>query len=116
VSLLLRSGFQIFRQGIELGFPEGAVLPDPGGSVFHGIGGQVAAMDAPVDFAAQQARRFQHAQMLGNRGQRHFKWLGQLRHGGFAASQARNDGTPRGIGERAKGGIQLRREMVNHTV
>ena len=109
MSLLLRSGFQVFCQGIELGFPEGAVLTDPGRGIFHGIGRQAAAVNAPVNLAAQQSRRFQHAQVLGYRRQRHFKRLGQLRHRGFAASQAGQDGAPRGVGERAKGGIQPRR-------
>jgi hypothetical protein len=39
-------------QGIELEFPESAVLLDPGGDVLHGIGGEAAAVDAAIDFPA----------------------------------------------------------------
>jgi len=116
VSLLLRSGFQVFCQGIELGFPEGAVLTDPGRGIFHGIGRQAAAVNPPVNLAAQQSRRFQHAQMFGNPRQRHLKWFRELRHRGFTACQARENGAPCGVRERAKGGIKLRRGIVNHTV
>jgi hypothetical protein len=33
----------MFREGIKLRFPESAVLFDPGGGVFHGLGREPAA-------------------------------------------------------------------------
>jgi len=46
-----RGGFQILGEGIELRFPESAVLPDPGCGALHGRGGQAAAVDAAIDLA-----------------------------------------------------------------
>jgi hypothetical protein len=41
-------------------------------------------MDAAIDFAAQQAGGFQHAQVLGDRRKGHIEWLGEFANGGFA--------------------------------
>ena len=73
-------------------------------------------MDAAVNLPLQQTRRFQHAQVLGNRWKRHVKRLGKLGNFGFAARQPREDGAARGIGERAESGVQRIAEIVNHTV
>ncbi|HVS89170.1 MAG TPA: hypothetical protein VHF01_13245 [Candidatus Acidoferrum sp.] len=62
--LFICGGFQVFCQGVELCFPEGAVLRDPGGRVFHGLGREPAVVHAAVDFALEQSRRFEDAQMF----------------------------------------------------
>jgi hypothetical protein len=73
---LICSGFEIFRQGIELVFPEGAVLLDPGGGILHGLGSEAAAVDAAVDFASQKSRGFENAEVFGNRRQGNIERLG----------------------------------------
>jgi len=54
------------RQGIELGFPEGPVGFDPRRGVFHGLESEAAAVDAAVNFAAEQAGGFENAKVLGD--------------------------------------------------
>jgi hypothetical protein len=108
--------FEIFFQGIKLRFPEGLVLRDPGGRVFHRFGGQPAAVHAAVDFALQQPGGFQHAEVLGNGRQRHLERLCQFSDHRCAARQPRQQGPAGGIGERAKSGIQGRGGIVNHMV
>jgi hypothetical protein len=73
-------------------------------------------MDAAVDFALEEPGGFQHAEVLGNRGQGHGEGFGQLRDHGLAARQAGQDGTAGGIGQRAKGGVEERGGIVNHMV
>jgi hypothetical protein len=69
-----------------------------------------------IDFALEQFRRFQYAKVLGNRGQGHGKRLGELRDSCFAAGQPGEDGAARGIGERAKRGVEDAAGIVNHKV
>jgi hypothetical protein len=99
-----------------LGFPESPVLCDPGRCIFHRLSGQPAAVYAAIDFTVQQPRGFQHPQVLGNRGQRHGKRLGQFRDHRFAVRQPRQDRSARGIGQRAERGIEYAVRIVNHTV
>jgi hypothetical protein len=56
--------FQIFCQGIELHFPESAVLLDPGDGVFHRLRREAATVRAAVNFAAKQAGGFENAQVF----------------------------------------------------
>lgn len=63
-------------------------------------------MDASVDFAAQEASRFQHAQMLGNGGEGNVKRLGEFFDGGFSLCETSKNGTARGVGQSAKRAIQ----------
>jgi hypothetical protein len=46
-------GFEIVRQGVELVFPEHAVLRDPAGGILHGLGSEAAAVNAAVDLALE---------------------------------------------------------------
>jgi len=71
---------------------------------------------AAVDLALEQAGGFEHAEMLGDRGERHREGLGQFRDHGFAASETRQDGAARRIGQSGKGGIKRRGGIVNHMV
>jgi hypothetical protein len=73
---MICNGFEIFRQGIELLFPEGAVLVDPSGGILHGLGSEAAAVDAAVDFALEKSRGFEDAQVFGNRRQGNIERLG----------------------------------------
>jgi hypothetical protein len=112
------SGFQKSGESVELGFPEGAVMVDPGGGAFHGFGVEAAAMNAAVDFAAEQAGGFEDAEMLGDGGEGHSEWGGKGFDGGFAAGEAGEDGAAGGVGESGEGGVEVRSGggIVNHTV
>jgi hypothetical protein len=59
-------GFQVLRQGIELGFPEGPRGFNPRGGVFHAFRSEAAAVDAALNFAAEQAGGFENAKVLGD--------------------------------------------------
>jgi hypothetical protein len=116
--LLCTCRFQKFRQGVELFFPESAVVLDPTGGFLHGLRREPAAMDAAIDFAAQQSGGFQHAKVLGDCRKRHIEWLGEFADRGFALRQAGEDGAAGVVGESAEDGIEGVRGMaiVNHMV
>ena len=59
-------------------------------------------MNAAINFALEQTRRFQYAQVLGDRGQGNLEGLGQLGDGGFALRQAGQDGAAGGVRQRSK--------------
>ncbi len=61
--------FQVARQGIELGFPELAIVLDPCGCVFHWPWEQVATVHSTVFLARQQAGTLQHTEVLRNGGE-----------------------------------------------
>ncbi len=114
--LLADIRFLIFRQGIELQFPEHTVLLDPCSRILHRLGSQSATVNAAIDFAFEQARGFQDAHVFRDRGQRNAEGLRKLRDYSFTSRQATQNGAASGIGKRAKGGIQRGRRIVNHTV
>ncbi len=106
-------------QGIELFFPEDAVMLDPLRRGFHGLGGQAAAVDAAVDFAREQAGGFEDAEVLGDGGKGKGKGSGEFGDGGLALRKAGEDGAAGGVGEGGKGGVEGsggRCGIVNHTV
>jgi hypothetical protein len=112
-------GLEEFGERIELGFPEGAVVVDPGSGSLHGLGVEAAAVDATIDFAAEQAGGFQDAEMLGDGGEGNGEGCGEGVDGGFALGKASEDGAAGGIGESAEGGVEMRGSggrIVNHTV
>src|SRR5438477_654863 len=102
--LLCTCRFQKFRQGVELFFPESAVVLDPTGGFLHGLRREPAAMDAAIDFAAQQSGGFQHAKVLGDCRKRHIEWLGEFADRGFALRQAGGIGA--GCEEAAKKSVR----------
>jgi hypothetical protein len=59
-------GFQVLRQGIELGFPEDPIGFDPRAGVFHVLGSEAAAVDAAINFAAEQTGGFENPKVLGD--------------------------------------------------
>ena len=99
-----------------MNFPEGAVLLDPGSRILHRLGSQSATVDAAIDFALEQARGFQDAHVFRDGRQRNPEGLRKFRDHGFALREANQNSAASGIGKRAKGGIQRRRRIVNHTV
>ena len=73
-------------------------------------------MDAAVDFAAEQAGRFENSKMLRNRGERNVERSGELGNRSFALGETREDGAAGGIGKGAESGVQDASRIVNHTV
>ena len=63
-------------------------------------------MHAAIDLALEEPRGFQHAHMFRNGGQRNAERPCQLRNHGLAMCETGQNGAARGIGERAKRGIQ----------
>lgn len=112
-------GFEIFRQGVELVFPEHAVLRDPASGILHGLGREAAAVNAAVDFAFEESGGLQDAQVFRNGREGDVERRGQFGDGGLAEGQARKNGAARRIGKRAKGGVEGRAggvRIVNHMV
>jgi hypothetical protein len=64
---LLFCGFEILRQGVELVFPEHAVVLDPAGGFFHGLRSEAAAVNTAVDFAAEEAGGLEDPQVFRHR-------------------------------------------------
>lgn len=114
------AGRQVLRQDVELGFPEAAIGFDPGGGILHWLRRQAAAVDAALDFAAEQSGRFENAQVLGDGGERNVEGRCEFGDGGFAEGQAREDSAAGGISEgpegRVEGSIGGGRRIVNHMV
>jgi hypothetical protein len=106
--LLATSRFQIFRQRIELQFPERAVLLDPRSRILHGLCSQSAAVNAAIDFAFEQARCFQDTHVFRDGRQGNAEGLCQFRNHGLALRETGQDGAACRIGKRAKRGIQRR--------
>ena len=61
-----------------------------------------------LSFATQQARAFEHAQVLGHRGQRHRERLREFGDGRGALRELRDDAATCGICERREHGVELR--------
>ena len=100
---------QVARQGIELGFPELAIVLDPCGCIFHRPWEQAATMHSAVFVSRDEAGVFEHAQVLRYRGERHLVWRGEVADRSFAlACEAGEDAAARGIGEGGEGGIEGR--------
>ena len=109
--------FQIAREGIELRFPEAAVVLDPGRCVLHRLGAQAAAMDSAVFLPRDEAGGFQHAQVFRYGGERHFVGRGEVADRCCTlACEARENSAARGVGERSEGGIEHVSSIVNHMV
>jgi hypothetical protein len=75
-------------------------------------------MDAAVDLPLEEPGGFQHAQMFGYGRKGNIERLGQLRDGGLALREARENGAAGGIGERAEGSVEPGGAggIVNHVV
>src|SRR3984957_3312381 len=106
---------QVSVERVKLRFPERAVLGNPCFRFLQGTGGEPAAARAPGFSLGDEASLLQDPQVLHHRRQAHPVGPGQLRDGGLAARQGRDDGTARGVGERLKGGVESS-VILNHWV
>jgi hypothetical protein len=73
-------------------------------------------MDAAVDFTLEEAGGFKNAQMLGDGGERERERFSEFGNGGFAQSEAGQDGATGGVGEGSESGVERGRGIVNHMV
>lgn len=95
--------------------PEYAVVLDPTGRLFHGLGSQGAPVHPAFHVPAKKAGGFEHAQVLGNGGEGDVERFCKLGNGRFAEGEAGEESAARGIGESRKGGVEMGR-IVNHMV
>jgi hypothetical protein len=72
--------------------------------------GQAAWALGAVDSLDNEARFFEHLQVLGDGGLRHLERLCQFHDRGFSAGETRQDGAPGGVGEGGEGRVQVEAE------
>src|SRR5690242_4473612 len=72
---------------------------------------QTAGTLRAFDAANDQARAFEHFEMPADGGLRHVKGPGELQNGRLAPGEPGQQGSPCGIGQRGKGGIQISHEF-----
>jgi hypothetical protein len=101
----LRLG-EISLECVELPFPELTIAFDPLSRVLHRLRHQAAAVHATIPVPPDEARAFEHAQMLRYGGERHFVRRCKLADGSFAERQPREDAAAGGVGERRESGVE----------
>ena len=100
----------------ELPVPETAVEGNPLRGVPQRRRLQAAAADAAGLAGFDQAGVDQHAQVLGDRRQRHRMRLGERGHGLLTAGQLGEDSPARPVRQRRERAVERRRQIVNHMV
>lgn len=74
-------------------------------------------VELPANPAArQQAGLFEHAKMLGNRGQRHLERLGEIGDANLTLGETFQQAAAGGVGQRGEGEVELTGCIVNHLV
>jgi hypothetical protein len=102
---------------IELFSPEFLIAIEPIIGVPHRLRPQAAAHDAAILLTSDQSSPGQHIEMFHDRRQRHGKRFGEFAHReALLFAQPGEQGTPRWVGKRRKGAIQIWFRIVNHLV
>ena len=78
--------------------------PDAG--LAQGVGFELAPLHAAAPFLADEARIGEDAEVFGNGGQRHLKWLGHVCHGHVVFEQHRKDRPSGGVSNGGKDDIE----------
>jgi len=87
--------------------PKALIAIEPLHGLLHGRGRELACDGASGFAARDQAGIHEDIEMLHDRRQRHFEWLRQFAHrDAVLFIQARQQRTPRGVGEGAEGAIE----------
>ncbi len=107
---------EVARQGVELIFPETAIMSDPCCGIAHWPGFEPATAHAPALFRDHQPGALQHAEMLGNAGQRDSEGRGQLGDAGISASQSLQQRAADGVRQGGEGSIKEPLRILNHVV
>jgi hypothetical protein len=105
---------QVTAQRIKACGPEFFIAGQPHGGFLHRFGRNRQTDNTAVLGAADQARIFEHAQVLHEAGQRHAMRGGQLPHGLTALLQRLQHRAAGRIGQRGKHGIQHIVFILNH--
>ncbi len=72
------------------------------------VGFEFAPLYAAALFLADEFGGGEHAEVFGDRCQRHFEGFGNVRDGHIILKQHREDGAPCGVGEGGEDGVKLR--------
>src|SRR5262245_39148574 len=97
---------QVAVEAIESFVPKATVAFEPVVDLLEGA--WLDAARPPLRLAAphDEVGALQHLEMLGDGRQAHVEWLGELGDRGLTECEPRQDGAPRRIGERRKGGAE----------
>lgn len=101
-----RIGGQKGRELVELLLPEDPVFHDPRLRITQRRSDESTSAYAPVASDIGESRALQHAQVLGDAGERHVELRGEFADRPLAAREVHENGAPRRIGERAEGDAQ----------
>lgn len=99
-------------EGIEALLPESAVELEPLRGVAQGPGIETDSMNASFHASRDQTGVLEDDEVLGDGVERDLVWLGDLRDGGVAEGQAREDVAARGVGESGEGLIEIFNQSV----
>jgi hypothetical protein len=105
---------QVTAQRIKAYGPEFFIAGQPHGGPLHRFGRNRQTDDPAILGAADQARVFEHAQVLHEAGQRHAMRCRQLPHGLTALLQRLQHRAAGRVGQRGKHGIQHLVLILNH--
>src|SRR5207248_5506102 len=95
-------------QALEVGLPEFAVAFEPFVGLRERLGFDAAGPPLGVAAARNQARAFQHLEVLGDGGLAHGERLRQFHDRDFAGGKTGENRPPGGIGERGEDGVESR--------
>jgi hypothetical protein len=87
---------------VERAFPEWAIFREPTVELLQRFRLQLAGTPLRLAAAGDEAGAFQHFQMAGDGGKRDVERLGEIVDGGFALTEAGEDGAPRRVCESGK--------------
>jgi hypothetical protein len=99
-----------------LPFPESPVFFNPFRCTFHRVGGEPAAVHAPIFSPFDELCAFEHPQVFRHRGKRHFIRRGEIADGRFALRETCEDAAAGDVGKGGESAVQVRRLIVNHMV
>ena len=97
-------------------FEDLAVAFDPIHGLPQGLRFQFAWTPLRIDAPGNETGALEHLEMSGNGRLTHSERVGELRHGGFARRQPRQDGAAGGVSQSGKGQVETFRSLHNHWV
>ncbi len=98
--------FKMFGQSVKAAAPELAVVGQPLIGFAKCWRLQADDLKAPAAFSGDEICRLQHVEVLGHSRERECIRVGNFAHRLFSAGHITQDGTPRGIRESVKNGIE----------
>ncbi len=95
-----------FFERVELVLPEDAVEGEPVGGLLHGRDGEAAHADAADLLLRDEARLFEHAEVLHDGGHGDFVGAYEFSDGSLAPLESGQDAAARGVAECGEGGVE----------